>query len=677
MFEKTIDLNEAMLTEAFDTVEGYNVVNMKPNSGTPQIFLIQNDAEEDLIVRMMALSGEGDKLRVLKPTDKNVIVELMSINNTGRHTVLKGGIGSNPMKTIVTIFDTVVGNLNLNLVDTIMFRFQAKKMGGQIRSIQRILDRLALTRGKGKFIPLKEVSNFTGKFAYVVLHKKRMDLEKLPGAKNIDEKFKKVETKVGEVFVNDKTGEQVSKSEVIAQALVDTVNKISDKEMLMKTKLSKIEIIKAQYAPSYAENSGGAGAKRYAKLMDKETVIVATPDNESGIDGEISSSLKRQSDRTKEKIETGFADAIRLQDPNEMQFNASATLANRWFEANKKDHTKEDAINMSLHLAAQYERIVSSITLDNSYDKLQEIVTFAKSLNIGGEGDIWMAAEMVGEAVEILKNSAIVSTKSYKQPGLTDSQKNAVAKYADDGFKKINDALIGFDALSAPTEKLIEELDQAIVDHGISLAKGTKVYRGMVLKRDIFNKIKESKIFYFKNFVSTSLSPIIFTGYGDVSVTRNLIAPDGKNTDEAFESVNMIYPLGLIISGADKIKSLIPGDLSKYDKECEVILPRGVAIKFNKAISSNISNKGALLVEASIINPEDLAESVEVFDGDHFMETGEIKLVPTVPDNSFSFANFEKKLELEQEIEKLESKETLANIFSGCVDSINYKFMQA
>ena len=54
--------------------------------------------------------------------------------------------------------------INPTVTQTIMFRFPAKKMGGQERSVRRVLERLIKVRGKNRFAVLSELANYSAKY---------------------------------------------------------------------------------------------------------------------------------------------------------------------------------------------------------------------------------------------------------------------------------------------------------------------------------------------------------------------------------------------------------------------------------------------------------------------------------------------------------------------------------
>ena len=627
--------NLEQLVEVFDTASDlvYPVVNMKPGSKMPQIFLIKNGEDNNLIVRMMALSGDGDKLRVLNHADKNIIVELMSINDRGRHVVLQGGIGKDPIKTIVTVFDTVYKNLNLQIVDSIMFRFQTKKMKGQTRAINRILERLALTRGKGRFVPLKELSNFTGKFSYVMLHKKKVDLDKLPGAKNISDDVEIVNTNVGDVYVDKSSGKQITKSEIVADAISTTLNKIPEREMVNKTRLSRREIMNAQYS-SNVEMTYTIGTKAHKEYEEYSNKIIVSKPDASTKESNIHTMVSTFNDNHKvlKQIEFENIDyAISENDGNEL----GGIPRMVFYAANQKLSVEE-----SLQIAKKYAEIRHSINLENAEDKFREVVDLMKTFEYEDkEEEIQSCADVLERLASEVSATFANTFGNYQNDDLNENERSALESYCSYGFKDLNGYLIGNQKPTSKSKQLLEDLDKLFVDKGIKLKKGLKLYRGMKIPTDIIDTVFSNKTFYFKNYVSTSLAPIIFGNYANIS--NNFVHSNGSDDEDIVTKMKNSYQnereFGLIISGGHKVKVMIPGSISPYPSECEVVLPRGIAIKFDKLVVHKERSR-TTLAHVSIVDPDLLDESEIVYDGDALIESGEIK--PVDDSNKTSFMKF-------------------------------------
>lgn len=676
------NLDQYLMTEAFDSVEGFKVINMKPGSGAPQIFMIDNGNSEPLIVRMMALSTGGDKLRTIKPNDKNVIIELMSINDRGRHVVLQGGIGKDPMKTIVTIFDTVISNLNLAIVDSIMFRFQTKKMKGQARSVIRILERLTATRGKGKFTVLKEMENFTGKFSYVVMHKKRLDIDDLPGAGNLSDSLEKVETKVGVTYVDKATGKQVSKSEAVAESIAKTVGKISEREMVNKTRLSRQEVMNAQYG-------GNEYITHKTKLDEWEQINAFNPAKQASgaIDSQAEEYVRQiNSDLTDNRFSNIINQIMDMYEEGRIKYSE---LVSDLPLAKVIDHeTNGENPVITRAIINDVKKIISGVNMDNMHDKLMELASVSNQYDIKES-----AANKINTfCVEYFANGLKAKMgwwygKLLHKQNVPSKNRDAIGFYCGQGYSSINEYLIGKGPGTATIINTIKTLDETFEDHYTKLPKGIKLYRGMALDSKVVENTFKSKVFYFRNYVSTSMAPMVLTG-GFADVAQTVGSQDSLSTDDygikmVVQSANpqakddeyAKISMGVVIKGAEILNVIVPFKETRYEDESEVILPRGTAIKFDKIVSSGMNDR-RLYSEATVIDPYSLTENETVYDGDALIETGEIKPLDVQPKKR-SFVLSEVTSELENaEIAMVTAKrlQTLADVFANTV--VPEKFMQ-
>lgn len=119
-------------------------------------------------------------------------------------------------------------------------------------------------------------------------------------------------------------------------------------------------------------------------------------------------------------------------------------------------------------------------------------------------------------------------------------------------------------------------------------------------------------------------SGAVFSGEGEGSVDAEDLMHMGSHSAYANEDAET--SVGMVIKGAERIKVIVPGHLSGFPSEAEVILPRGILLKINK-VSTYMMKETAYnkyLIEGTIVPPsEQLEESV--YDGDHLMETGEVR----------------------------------------------------
>ena len=642
------------LNEVFDSdsAKNYPVTNLKPGTGVPQIFAIQAPGNDNLVARMVSYASEGDTLKMVKPGDKYIHVILMSLSPKGSPAELKGGLGSDPLGTLNTIFDTVYEQVKKLKMDAVMFRFPTKKMKGKGPTVQRVLARLAMARTGGKFKVVDEMYQFTGKHTYVLLVRKQANIEDIKGMPEIDaDLYTKVDSKVGEVYVSKKTGQSVSKVEAVAASIAKVEETRTDKAVVTKTKINKRAAASAQYSTVVPDNMSETDFKAYNEFEAKVPVEAAT--------GAVNQGVEQISQNFKKGAIAKMRAASQFKSKSEDLANLRYTVAltSRLMEdpklkvkqANKAKQGFEIYAQNSAFFNSQVDKILgelSNINTSNSLDVIKKIVNDLGRRFKGTPAEKAAKMSDAMEAIYKLINDSISEAYSYSgeltnSKDLTKEEKNAITDYCAAEYASMNLFLLGkpeSDKNNSNIE-LIKNLDSAF-SKGVTLPKGTILYRGQDIELSIFKNNLDNKTFYFKNFVSTSLKPNIFGEYG-----RNYMALDkdaafiddtedsissaeeffkiGSNTPEPVEGLNAMAEVGFVIKGADSIKVLVPGDLSEYPEEAEVILPRGLLLKINKASAFPDANK--YLVEGTVTSPSELNESV--YDGDHLMETGEVRLM--------------------------------------------------
>ena len=172
----------------------------------------------------------------------------------------------------------------------------------------------------------------------------------------------------------------------------------------------------------------------------------------------------------------------------------------------------------------------------------------------------------------------------------------------------------------------------------------------------------KNRVFYFRNYVSTSLSPIIFGGWkGNQGVamasdnTRAVLTVD-KSDETAIvpdQEIRMVQEygeeririsLGWAITGGEKVNVVYPGDLSNMSGEMEVILPRGTMLQINKITDASYNDgmvyNNQKFIQAEVMTADQLDEAV-VYDGDVLMETGEVVEYSDEPQPESSPFDFE------------------------------------
>ncbi|AFL47721.1 putative split RNA polymerase ADP-ribosylase [Acinetobacter phage ZZ1] len=222
----TIDqLNEVFDADNLGTI--YPVQDLTPKAKVPQMLHIKVPGTNDLLVRLTHLDTVGTRVKAVQPGDKTVQVFLMSLSEKGNITDFRGGLGTDPVGAINTIFTTVLDISKKFRFDSVLFRIPKNKMKGQERAVQRVLSRLIKNRSGGRFTTLDEIErDESKKFSFVMAYRKNSDvLDQVPLSDNIE----KVETKAGDTFIDKDTGKQVSKAEAVASEIVKKAEKITTK----------------------------------------------------------------------------------------------------------------------------------------------------------------------------------------------------------------------------------------------------------------------------------------------------------------------------------------------------------------------------------------------------------------------------------------------------------------
>lgn len=682
----TIDqLNEVFDADNLGTI--YPVQDLTPKAKVPQMLHIKVPGTNDLLVRLTHLDTVGTRVKAVQPGDKTVQVFLMSLSEKGNITDFRGGLGTDPVGAINTIFTTVLDISKKFRFDSVLFRIPKNKMKGQERAVQRVLSRLIKNRSGGRFTTLDEIErDESKKFSFVMAYRKNSDvLDQVPLSDNIE----KVETKAGDTFIDKDTGKQVSKAEAVASEIVKKAEKITTKSVISKTKVSKQALIAALYGEIETTKMSTAALEVFNDLQS-----TAEPLSSKGV--ELSKGVSMAESSMKNSLTTLSYNLERVSQVGRDQrfVNHPATNLVTHVEyqlASNIGWPMAEAESFGRYLLGRISDVLRKakpLQLNNAF---KDIATAAlehegfRKLTLAQRLDVIapIVTYIIDDTSEDMSRVVSRSPNLYGTAKWSQAQAEVVKNYCDTSYDLINGFLRGINNPGSPKRlyELVETMDSVFEEHGIRLKKGTLLYRGQKLTKQDFVKTMENKMFYFRNYVSTSMTPIIYgiSQFGEGSIAA-MLADNPTNADthtpeEIVQSaqgevspqdelMNMTYygerevpSISYIISGADKLKVIIPGSLAEYYDEQEVILPRGTVIKYNTVIGGNLdktADGSALLkniiVEAEVLDPSLLKESV-VYDGDLFMETGEMVAVDLItedvaevtesPSNSFS-AQFRK-----------------------------------
>lgn len=681
-----------LITELFDEDTTLPITNLNPKKKIPQIFSVHvDDAIEQPGFRLCTYTSGGDTNRDLKMGDKMMHIVPFTLTAKGSIAKLKG-LGPSPINYINSVFTVAMQTMRQYKIDACMLRILKSKTAGQARQIQVIADRLIRSRSGGRYVLLKELWDYDKKYAYILIHRKNVSLEDIPGVPEIStELFTKVESKVGDVYINKDTGVQVTKNEAIAASIAQENDKRSDQAVIVKVKISRRAIAQSQSLESSRFETPmfqkfEASAAELNKPADAPLISDA---NELTVISTSGFALENALN----SVTAGMAFREASIIPEDKESDVNAEIKNKALERLRKE---------SITSIKTLETIASIV--DDTLEKyksawLERNINKHSHLNQDAANELvqnsWNAIktkiirrELRGYALTVgWSLHSIVENKDASK--YTPAQKRGIREYVGSGYVDMNNALLGLynpdertSILTAPEiEQAIDNLDSAF-KNGDRLPKGITLYRSQRMLPSIYEALVKNRVFYFRNFVSTSLYPNIFgtwmtdSAVGVLPDEKRLSISIDKNDEGLVNSSDNLVGIGWVITGADKVNVVLPGGSLAPSNEMEVILPRGLMVKVNKITDASY-NDGTVktnnkLIQAEVMTTEELTESV-IYDGDHLMETGElvamtgdIEIEDRVDFASFVSSNVKQKAE------------SSLGIIASCIDITNmpYKFVQ-
>ena len=654
-----------LLNEVFDEDKlDLPVTNLYPKTKIPQIFAVGaiEDNGTTPAFRMCSYTSGGDTNKNVKPGDKMIHVVMMSLSEKGTLVKLKN-LGPDPVAVMSTTFNIVYDAVKTYKMDAVLFRMNKTKVGGQARQLQVIMDRLVRTRTGGKFVILKELWDYDKKYSYILIHRKSVDLQTIPGVPEIStEMFTKVDSDVGEVFVNKESGRTVSKAEALAATIAQVNDKRTDQNVIARAKISRRAVAASQSieaerfeGPDFQKYENSAA--QFSKPVTAELVKQATELDVAM--NSLSSKLHIKNWVTRYASDyalmyTGNHDVPDNHPWVEDLNDAFSEKISKVFEKNPLTSVKsmEAILQAALEgmddFKGQYIR-----KMEKEYEGFPE--ASGQALMRWNKARSEMAKRLLQEYAKKVSELTygIVYARGVPEQYST-AERQGIKEYCGSGYSDMNNMLLGrydedsYDTLN-PDEvnKSIKNLDSAFLK-GDRLPAGITLYRAQTIRSPIFEALVKNKVFYFRNYVSTSLYPIIFGGWkGNAAVG---LASDEQrseiNIDDSPEKVtiplgtpdtnpngtpyvpNIKVSVGWAIDGAEKINVIFPGDLSNMTSEQEIILPRGTMVQINRisdaSYNDGIAYNNQRFIQAEVMTSEQLDESTVVYDGDILMETGEL-----------------------------------------------------
>lgn len=641
------------LNEVFESEGTMPVVNLNPKLKVPQIWKI-GDVDSQLVARMVSYVSEGDAIKQVKLGDKYAHVILMSLSAKGTPAELKGGLGPEPINAVNTIFDTVYAQVKKLRMDAIMFRFPTKKMKGQGPIVQRVLSRLVMQKTGGRFKVVPSMFQFTGKHTYVLVVRKNARIDDIAGMPGINpDLYTRVDSEVGEVYVSKKEGVQVTKETAIAGSIAAVEEKRNDRAVVTRTKISRRQIAASQALTSDVILDPAKFEEYEATAAEFSKPATAPEIPEAS---QIKDSIESKAARAKSAMLAASGAAFHLR-----EFHKIPLSRREKFE---EDFAKElqrrigDAPLTSVKSMQAFIQLMLDTVEEHKHEFIEKEKSSFFSADQSDEAITrkWniertklIKAALQGYAKNVSEQiQTITMTRTPLQ--YTNAEKRGIKEYVGSGYSDINAMLLGrYRDGDTLTEKeattAIKNLDDAF-KKGDRLPEGITLWRSQTVRKPIFEAMIQNRVFYFRNFVSTSLSPIIFGGWkGNQGVamasdnTRAVLTVD-KSDETAIvpdQEIRMVQEygeerirvsLGWAIEGAHKINVVYPGDLSNMSGEMEVILPRGTMLQINKITDASYNDgmvyNNQKFVQAEVMTADALNESMVVYDGDALVESGEL-----------------------------------------------------
>lgn len=672
-------MNEFQLNEVFDAdSEMLPVTNLYPKTKIPQIFAIAAP-EGSVALRMCSYTGGGDVNKNVKPGDKMMHAIVLGVSEKGTLVKLKN-LGGNPLGVISTMFDLVSQTVKKYKMDAVMFRINKSKMGGQARAVQMIINRLVMSRLGGRFVILKELYDYDKKYVYVLIHRKNVDLSTIPGIPEIStEEFTKVDTDVGDVYINNKSGKQVSKSEALAATIAQENDRRTDQSVIARAKVSRRQVAASQSLTSDIIHDPEEFEKYEATAAEFSKPVTANPIPEAqqlkdAVESKAAKARSAQLAATgaishlkslitiklsqSEKFEQRFVKELESRIGNASLTSVQSMQAYTQTLLDSLEERKHEAMEHIMTKVPQYLEPKDKEQMANNLWNIER----TKMIKAALQG----YAKNVSATIE-----DITRTRTPLQ--YTNAEKRGIKEYVGSGYSDINNMLLGrykadnYDTLSyKEVTTAIKNLDDAF-KRGDRIPEGLTLWRSQSVRKPIFEAMVKNRVFYFRNYVSTSLSPIIFGGWkGNQAVAmasdntravlnvdksdETAIVPDQEiRLSKEYGEERIRVSIGWAINGGDKVNVVYPGDLSNMSGEMEVILPRGTMLKVNKITDASYSDglvyNNQKFIQAEVMTSDQLDEAV-VYDGDVLMETGEVAEydgdVPEPEASPFDFEGFVK-----------------------------------
>lgn len=650
------------LFEALNTVYTYQVAGQDNGVNTSWVF---DNGTQKLGLKMSAIKPGA--LKKYKPAERIAQFFLFRVSDTGKtggapKTIFK------PLQTISTLAHILAVQCEENRLNGFVVRFP-KEMDGSnlINLMQRVLNKTSKIKYEQKGF-----YTFDGlQYGYAMFVRQGRDVN---------------ETLFGNIW-----SKYLVHQDVLEYAASFTMNSVELKKVQKKAELVS-GIVRALDSQNirmgipakidFTEIAGGRDTP--------ESVAAFTKDNKTVYHSDKNIDAYAEFDEPYDTLTT-FDSSI-----SDM-FSRSDRVRNTQYD----DTTFEpDAAQEEWRQKFARERITAaSIANGSALDFIEEwtaegiandwIIPFQKH----GEADMGPTVASIAKAYIDAISYRIANHYELTEKSYVNGQANreAVSGYTGLDYVQMNAILLhginNEDDADQSAMRKIVALDKAFEETGVILPKGIDLYRGMMMDVDVLLDTMKGKAFHFRTFISTSLRPnmslyafsgdlfkVIQNKFGDSYDKENdiPIRARGYDSTQDFEAdleknynpndvnANKVASkayMSMIIHDAHKVPVIVPGYTSQYPKECEVILSRGTTMRLNDAnITRDKEEYGMFTIhgvlDMSILGSNEVKLN-EVYDGDHFMETGQLKKMGF---SSFAEARKVKKATPAENITKFFSK---------------------
>lgn len=470
-----------------------------------------------------------------------------------------------------------------------------------------------------------------------------------------------------------KEGAQVTKETAIAGSIAKVEERRTDKMVITKTKISRRAIAASQSLE--ADRNEGELFQKYEQTASEFSAPATAELIPQAAEVELSLSSETAKDKLATaidfKIYNTMDDSFKFAD--EVSYGDKINSSLETFVKKIKNEKTTSVKALAAFVEAANE-IAESIKSDWFEDYRKDNFHLEKEILNENSERVWkqrkssfLSKIMYTYAIESTREILNITT-SRDPKQYTLAEKRAIREYASSAYIDINNVLLGrykpgfYEVLDeSEVKRAIDGMDSAF-KNGDRLPEGITVYRAQSLRAPIYEALVKNKVFYFRNYVSTSLAPIIFGGFkenaaiglasDDVRKELNIDNNDEGVTISASQVRTHMYApdqirvdVGWAISGAHKVNVIYPGQLSMHANEKEIILPRGLLVKIDKIVDASANTgSGAVsnnkFIQAEVMTSDELQESV-VYDGDVLMETGELVVYQDDFDTSESPVSFD------------------------------------